>query len=99
MRRKTQKTGKGYVMEIRIRNIVSIITLAFCAVLIAFFTWSYNNKKEAKHAEYNNGICSQCGGHYDFIQAVGNRYPIFTKYIYKCDNCGNMIETYELYSD
>ena len=38
---------------------------------------------------YNNGICTKCGGHYVYQQAVGHRYT--TDYIYICDKCGDMI--------
>ena len=41
---------------------------------------------------WNNGMC-QCGGKWEYQQAVGHRYS--TNYIYKCNKCGAVIETYE----
>ena len=48
-------------------------------------------------ATYNNGICSYCGGHYVYSQAVGHRYS--TDYIYICDTCGRSIEVAEHYTE
>jgi len=39
---------------------------------------------------YNDGICSTCGGHYEYSNAVGHKY--ITNYIYICDKCGRSIE-------
>jgi len=39
---------------------------------------------------YNDGICSICGGHYEYSNAVGHKY--ITNYIYICDKCGRSIE-------
>lgn len=39
---------------------------------------------------YNDGVCSVCGGHYEFIQAIGHKHT--TSYLYICDQCGNKIE-------
>lgn len=35
--------------------------------------------------EYNNGVCLECGGHYEFSN--GSRGWLY----YECDNCGNVI--------
>jgi len=40
--------------------------------------------------KFNNGICTECGGNYVFVQAVGHQ--ISTDYIYECDGCGRHIE-------
>lgn len=40
--------------------------------------------------KYNGGICTKCGGHYIYEQAVAHAYD--TDYIYICDKCGHMIE-------
>ena len=40
-------------------------------------------------AKWNNGYC-ECGGHWEYEQAVGHQYS--TSYIYRCDNCGKRIE-------
>lgn len=39
---------------------------------------------------YNDGICSFCGGNWEYSNAVGHKYT--TNYIYICDKCGRSIE-------
>ena len=48
---------------------------------------------EREHAiqnKWNDGICTECGGDYEFFQAVGHGSS--TSYIYKCDSCGKIVE-------
>lgn len=66
---------------------VNLILLAIAFGIL--FLW-INIRKSHDIAEYNNGVCKVCGGHYEYQQAVGHYY--FTDYIYKCDKCGNVIE-------
>ena len=40
--------------------------------------------------EYNGGICKTCGGHYEYLQAVGHLGE--TAYIYVCDGCHRSLE-------
>lgn len=56
------------------------IFLAFIALLLVT---KINLTKEVK-----NG-CS-CGGQYEYEQTIGHAYS--TGYIYKCNNCGRIIE-------
>ena len=48
----------------------------------------------AQHKEnesiYNNGVCTNCGGHYEFVSA--SRHKQTTYYYYQCDNCEKIIE-------
>ena len=46
--------------------------------------------------DYNNGTCEKCGGHYSYDGAVGHGRNGSTTYIYKCDDCGHVIHTYEI---
>lgn len=46
---------------------------------------------------WDNGICSYCGGHYKFQQAIGHRN--YTSYMYICDTCGRSIEVAEHYME
>ena len=46
---------------------------------------------------YNNGICSNCGGHWKFVTAVGHKYT--SEFYYKCDTCGRTITTDHLMDD
>jgi len=47
--------------------------------------------------KWNNGICSYCGGHYKFQQAIGHQH--FTNYMYTCDKCGYSIEVVHHYKE
>lgn len=40
-------------------------------------------------AKWNNGYC-ECGGHWEYEQAVGHHYS--TSYIYRCAECGKRLE-------
>ena len=40
--------------------------------------------------KFNNGICTECGGHYVFVQAIGHYFG--SDYMYECDQCGKHIE-------
>lgn len=44
--------------------------------------------------QHNHGICTDCGGQYEFVQAVGHHLD--TSYIYKCNKCGKIIEVDEI---
>ena len=44
--------------------------------------------------QHNDGICTKCGGQYEFVQAVGQKLD--TSYIYKCNKCGKIIEVDDL---
>ena len=44
--------------------------------------------------QHNDGICKECGGQYEFVQAVGHKFD--TSYIYKCNKCGKIIEVDDL---
>lgn len=66
-----------------------ILSIAFLAgIIIGVVKCS----KEQEEKEWNNGYC-ECGGHFEYEQAVGHQYR--TSYIYKCDSCGRRIEVWE----
>ena len=44
---------------------------------------------------YNNGICTNCSGSYQFVQAIGHQAS--TDYMYKCNKCGQAIEVPNYY--
>ena len=48
-------------------------------------------------SRWNNGICSYCGGHYRFQQAIGHNH--YTEYMYTCDKCGHSIEIAQHYPE
>ena len=72
-------------------NIMKDRKIFFIAVLIAIllFIGVVFLQESSCNIVYNDGICTRCGGHYIFQQAV-HRYNI--RYIYQCDKCGKLIE-------
>ena len=46
--------------------------------------------------EYNNGICSECSGHYKFVSSshITNGS---NEYYYSCEDCGYTIMTHIFY--
>lgn len=64
-------------------------------------------EEERVTAEYNNGICLKCGGHYELFDVVSstsvwdsgsgeNRHVWSStsyRYIYKCDTCHRALES------
>ena len=73
----------------------SDIPWQFIALLILLLIIVLFIESCASNDIYNNGICKICGGNYEFYQAVGHQY--FTKYLYECDKCGNIIEVNQHY--
>jgi hypothetical protein len=45
---------------------------------------------EDNESIYNNGVCTDCGGHYNFVSAAKEKRT--TYYYYQCDNCEKIIE-------
>lgn len=68
--------------------VLSVIIVLAIAAVLAFGA----DKLDAIVADnkFNNGVCTECGGNYVFVQAVGHQ--ISTDYIYECDGCGRHIE-------
>ena len=72
-----------------IEFILSIIGIVFIiAVFIGLVKCSMNQDEK----QWNNGCC-ECGGHWEYEQAVGHQYS--TTYMYKCDKCGKHIELHK----
>ena len=46
---------------------------------------------ETENKEWNNGICTECGGKYEF-QSSSYRRHSNDEYYYKCKNCGYTIK-------
>lgn len=40
---------------------------------------------------WNGGICSECGGHYEYIDTIP--HSSYIQFKYECDNCTNSIIT------
>ena len=75
--------------DITIKIITIILSIIlFGGVIICVAKCSNEQEEE----EWNNGYC-ECGGHWQYEQAVGHQ--VRTSYIYKCDSCGRRIEVWE----
>lgn len=66
----------------------------FCGILIILL---FIMRSCASESIWNNGICSYCGGHYRFQQAIGHNH--YTEYMYTCDKCGHSIEVAQHYPE
>ncbi len=65
--------------------VIILLIIGFCIGLRSL-------EKKSDEKIYNNGICTECGGHYEYEQAVGHRED--TTYIYKCNKCDKRIEVH-----
>lgn len=69
----------------------------FCGVLVLIMIVLLLMRSCESAVEWNDGICSDCGGNYVFQQAIGHR--TLTDYMYVCDKCGRKIEIGQYYPD
>ena len=74
-------------MEDKRENLIASIIMASIIILFVIIAVICIISDKPQH---NNGIC-KCGGQYEFVQAVGHKFD--TSYIYKCNECGKIIET------
>lgn len=70
-----------------IAEIVSIVIVFVCFVGFLAVIIHFHSATETK--KWNNGYC-ECGGKWEYEQAVGHRSG--TSYIYICDKCGKREE-------
>lgn len=75
---------KDYKLSFIAALILIIITVLILIILA-------NNDKNV----YNDGICANCGGIYEFKQAIGHQ--VTTDYLYICNKCGRAIEISNYY--
>lgn len=68
--------------------VIGLIVVVILGVIFA--TFAVICSERAKVEEYNNGVCKQCGGKYEYLQAIGHRD--YTTYLYRCRQCGKMLE-------
>lgn len=71
-------------MEERFINVVFIIFLVIVAITVHECSCYFGDQKISENCE--------CGGHYQYQQAVGHQY--LTTYIYRCDKCGKIVEVF-----
>ena len=73
----------------------TIIQVIIGCIIVALVIWFIDAIISSN--TYNNGICKICGGTYEFQNAVGHQFT--TDYIYKCNQCGDLIEINTYYKD
>ncbi len=78
----------------QIKEIIKVILFFFIPIVLAIIggTIEANQSEE----EYNNGICSECGGHYKFVSSSYIRNGS-DEYYYSCEDCGYTIMTHIFY--
>ena len=74
-----------------IRIFMFLVVIPF-AIGVISGTIEVNQSIEA----YNNGICSECGGHYKFVSSSHIRNSS-GEYYYSCEDCGYTIMTHIFY--
>ena len=85
------------------KDIVKVIVFSILFVSILIVLGIIGGTIEANQAnqsekEYNNGICSECGGHYKFVSSSHiNNISISDEYYYSCEDCGYTIMTHIFY--
>jgi len=78
------------------RDSICVFKIVACLVIIISLivgTISYLSEKLA----WNNGICSECGGNYVFVEPIG--HEVYTSYYYECDTCGRGIDIIKKFPD
>lgn len=65
------------------------VSLGIFALIVAMVFLAVKCEKCISSDKYNNGNC-ECGGHYEYLEAVGHKYS--TTYIFFCNKCGRRIE-------
>lgn len=68
-----------------------IIVNIWILIMIGLLMYVAIDENKIKEIEWNNGICTECEGKMEFIQAVGHK--CWTTYLYKCNQCGRLYES------
>ena len=78
--------------EVSYKPIIAILIVGLAAIIAITIYAIIDINQNA--ALFNNGICAKCGGEYAFTAAIGHKSP--TTYLYTCEECGKMIELYNI---
>lgn len=73
----------------KIKGVILSLVLATAVGGVIQFNFNRDIKK------WNNGICTNCNGTYEFTTATKS-YNNYRSYYYTCENCGKTIETMHL---
>ena len=72
------------------KEIVRLLWLVSIILILLYIIAKPTVTKMEIERTYNHGVCTECGGHYDFISAAKNTNVAY--YYYKCDRCDKIIE-------
>jgi hypothetical protein len=92
-RRNTIMRNRKVYKKIQFEDGIIIGILVVIALVFIFGLFGVICSERTKVEEYNNGICKQCGGKYEYLQAIG--HEDYTTYLYRCRQCGKMLELSE----
>ncbi len=70
------------------RILAWLLSVAICG--FALGSSAYKSKQNAVDV-WNNGVCDNCCGTYEFVNASRGRHKTF--YYYQCDTCGQILES------
>ena len=69
------------------------IFIGLFAIIVGIVFLGATVEKQRNEEIYNDGVCTNCGGHYKFVSAAKTRSTTTTTYYYyQCDNCEKIIE-------
>lgn len=68
-----------------IKNILAVGLLVGSFVVLGFGLRALDNQS------YNNGICTECNGNYEYVRAI--EHSSYIEFEYECKNCGKTIRT------
>lgn len=74
----------------KIKGLIFSLVLAIAVGGFTQFKFNLDTK------EWNNGICTNCNGSYEFVTAIKGYKSNYRVYYYTCDTCGKTIETTHL---
>ena len=83
---------RSVIVIIAIIKVILIIAMIIAIFVLMVAVDAAEGRAEIEN--WNNGICSSCGGQSRFSSAAYTRYS--RRYYYTCTDCGHTIETYEL---
>lgn len=65
------------------------ILIGACA--LGLITIAFKSYVQIDANIWNNGICSKCGGHYEYVDTIP--HSSYIQFKYECDSCTNTITT------
>lgn len=77
------------------RDFSGLFLTLFVVLIFAAGILIANHESKVSKENYNNGICSECGGEYRFTSAQHIKNS-GDRYYYTCEDCGHTVMTFSL---